>query len=135
MLVRPHLYSEIHEDILLTNSVEDIFSGFVVAALFSFDLIQGDFKTTPLTDTITFLLLYSILFIHINTRSSSLFVSVHMRFLFIYIFIYSPTELQLVSKWSHCKQYCNKNSFTYVYILCTNEREFPPRVLNSACFN
>ena len=60
MLVRPHLYSEIHKDILLTNLVEDIFSGFVVAALFSFDLIQGDFKTTPLTDTITFLFLYSI---------------------------------------------------------------------------
>ena len=135
MLVRPHLYSEIHEDILLTNLVEDIFSGFVVAALFSFDLIQGDFKTTPLTDTITFLLLYSILFIHINTRSSSFLVSVHMRFLFIYIFIYSPTELHLVSKWLHCKQYCNKNSFTYIYILCTNEREFPSRVLNSACFN
>lgn len=87
MLVRPRLYSEIHEDILLTNLVEGIFSGFVVAALFSFDLIQRDVKTTPLTDTITFLLLYSIIFIHINTRSSSFLVSVHMRYL-IYLYIY-----------------------------------------------
>ena len=87
MLVRPHLYSEIHEDILLTNLVGGIFSGFVVAALFSFDLIQGDVKTTLLTDTIAFFLLYSIIFICINTRSSSLLVSVHMRY-FIYLYIY-----------------------------------------------
>ena len=49
MLVWPHLYFEIHEDILLSNLAEDVFCGFVVVALFYFHLIQGDLKTTPLT--------------------------------------------------------------------------------------